>query len=68
MNHYTPRPLPDIARLTIAGLMDDVQGYTNPTLSLEDVRDNWATITDQAGYAVPNNLAEETALFFEKLR
>ncbi len=31
MNHYTPRPLPDIARLTIAGLMDDVQGYTNPT-------------------------------------
>ena len=28
---YTPRPLPDIARLTIAGLMDDIQGYTNPT-------------------------------------
>jgi len=46
----------------------ETQGYTNPTLSLEDVRDNWATITDQAGYAVPNNLAEETALFFEKLR
>jgi NAD(P)-dependent dehydrogenase (short-subunit alcohol dehydrogenase family) len=46
----------------------ETQGYTNPTLSLEDVRDNWATITDQVGYAVPNNLAEETALFFEKLR
>jgi len=46
----------------------ETQGYTNPALSLEDVRDNWATITDQAGYAVPNNLAEETALFFEKLR
>ncbi|MEI6495440.1 MAG: SDR family oxidoreductase [Actinomycetota bacterium] len=46
----------------------ETQGYTNPALSLEDVRDNWATITDQADYAVPNNLAEETALFFEKLR
>ena len=46
----------------------ETQGYTNPALSLEDVRDHWATITDQTGYAVPNNLAEETALFFEKLR
>jgi hypothetical protein len=46
----------------------ETHGYTNPELSLEDVRDNWATITDQDGYATPNNLAEETALFFEALR
>ncbi len=30
---------------------------------MEDVRDNWATITDTTGYAVPKNLAEETAMF-----
>ena len=41
----------------------ETQGYSNPTLSLEDVRDNWATITDRDGYAVPNNLSDETALF-----
>ncbi|MEN9644193.1 MAG: hypothetical protein RL238_862 [Actinomycetota bacterium] len=41
----------------------ETQGYHNPELKLEDVRDNWATITDQTGYAVPNNLAEETAMF-----
>ena len=29
----------------------------------EGVRDNWGTITDQAGYGTPNNLAEETAMF-----
>ncbi|MBI4932709.1 MAG: SDR family oxidoreductase [Actinobacteria bacterium] len=41
----------------------ETQGYHNAALQLEDVRDNWDTITDQSGYAVPNNLAEETALF-----
>ena len=41
----------------------ETQGYHNPNLSMEDVRDNWGTITDQSGYAVPNNLAEETAMF-----
>ena len=41
----------------------ETQGYHNPELKLEDVRDNWGTITDQTGYAVPNNLAEETAMF-----
>jgi hypothetical protein len=30
---------------------------------MEDVRDQWAQITDQSGYAVPNNLPEETAMF-----
>ncbi len=41
----------------------ETQGYFKEDLGLEDVRDNWATITDQQGYGVPNNLAEETAMF-----
>ena len=32
-------------------------------LSPEDIRDNWGTITDREGYAVPANLGDETALF-----
>ena len=34
-----------------------------PDLTAEDVRDHWAEIRDEDGYAVPANLAEETALF-----
>ena len=41
----------------------ETQGYFKEGLALEDVRDNWATITDRDGYAVPNSLSEETALF-----
>lgn len=41
----------------------ETQGYHKAALSMEDVRDNWATITDTTGYAVPKNLAEETAMF-----
>ena len=41
----------------------ETQGYHNANLSMEDVRDHWGTITEQSGYAVPNNLSEETALF-----
>jgi NAD(P)-dependent dehydrogenase (short-subunit alcohol dehydrogenase family) len=41
----------------------ETQGYHNADLSMEDVRDNWGTITDQSGYSVPKNLAEETAMF-----
>jgi NAD(P)-dependent dehydrogenase (short-subunit alcohol dehydrogenase family) len=41
----------------------ETKGYHNAHLSMEDVRDNWDTITDRDGYAVPNNLGEETALF-----
>jgi NAD(P)-dependent dehydrogenase (short-subunit alcohol dehydrogenase family) len=41
----------------------ETQGYYNAELSMEDVRDHWGQITDQEGYAVPNNLPEETALF-----
>ncbi|MFN8022661.1 MAG: SDR family oxidoreductase [Acidimicrobiales bacterium] len=41
----------------------ETQGYHKADLSPEDLRDNWATVTDQSGYGVPNNLAEETAMF-----
>jgi NAD(P)-dependent dehydrogenase (short-subunit alcohol dehydrogenase family) len=43
--------------------LGETQGWASPTLSPEDVRDQWSTITDREGYAVPANLAEETALF-----
>lgn len=43
--------------------LGETKGYFKADLGLEDVRDNWGTITDQTGYAVPHNLAEETALF-----
>ena len=41
----------------------ETQGYYNAELSLEDVRDHWGQITDRTGFAVPGNIAEETALF-----
>ena len=41
----------------------ETKGYHHADLTPEDVRDNWATITDQTGYAVPMNLADETAMF-----
>ncbi|MBU3717009.1 MAG: SDR family oxidoreductase [Actinobacteria bacterium] len=41
----------------------ETQGYFNSNLTLEDVQANWGTITEQKGYAVPNNLGEETAMF-----
>lgn len=46
----------------------ETQGYATAELSLEDVRDNWDTITDRAGYAVPANLGEETAMFINAFR
>jgi len=45
--------------LTIA----ETQGYFKEDLGLEDVRDNWDTITDRDGFGVPNGLPEETAMF-----
>jgi hypothetical protein len=48
--------------------LGETPGYYNPHLKPEDVRDNWATVTDQTGYAVPNGLAEETALFFNAMK
>jgi NAD(P)-dependent dehydrogenase (short-subunit alcohol dehydrogenase family) len=41
----------------------ETQGYFKADLGMEDVRDNWATITDREGFAVPANLPEETAMF-----
>jgi len=43
--------------------LGETNGYYNPALSPEDVQDNWDQINDREGYAVPNNLGEETALF-----
>lgn len=43
--------------------LGETNGYYNPALSPEDVQDHWEQITDRQGYAVPNNLGEETALF-----
>ena len=43
--------------------LGETKGYFHKELSPEDVRDNFATITDQQGYAVPANLGDETALF-----
>jgi NAD(P)-dependent dehydrogenase (short-subunit alcohol dehydrogenase family) len=46
----------------------ETQGFYKADLTPEDLRDNWATVTDQSGYAVPNNLAEETAMFLPFFR
>ncbi|MFM7755338.1 MAG: SDR family oxidoreductase [Actinomycetota bacterium] len=45
------------------GFLGETKGYYNPALTPEDVQDNWTTIVEREGYAVPNNLGEETALF-----
>jgi NAD(P)-dependent dehydrogenase (short-subunit alcohol dehydrogenase family) len=42
-------------------------GYTDPNLSAESVRDNLATIRDEAGYEVPANLNEEMMLTMKAL-
>ena len=41
----------------------ETKGYYKADLAPEDLRDNWDTVTDREGYAVPANLGEETALF-----
>jgi len=46
----------------------ETQGFTKPGHTLEDIRDNWETIMNRDGYFVPKNLAEETGVFFEKLK
>ena len=38
-------------------------GYTDRDLTPETIAEHWSTITDRAGYSVPMNLGEETALF-----
>ena len=41
----------------------ETQGYYKADLTVEDVRNNWDRIRDREGYAIPMNLAEETALY-----
>jgi NAD(P)-dependent dehydrogenase (short-subunit alcohol dehydrogenase family) len=48
--------------------LGETQGWASATLTPEDVRNQWSTITDREGYAVPSNLAEETALFLPFLQ
>ncbi|MEL6891328.1 MAG: SDR family oxidoreductase [Actinomycetota bacterium] len=46
----------------------ECQGYTNTdSLTPEDLRDNWGTVTDRTGYEVPAAIAEETAMFLAAL-
>jgi NAD(P)-dependent dehydrogenase (short-subunit alcohol dehydrogenase family) len=46
----------------------ETQGFASSTLTPEDVRDQWGTITERDGYAVPANLAEETGMFLPFLK
>jgi NAD(P)-dependent dehydrogenase (short-subunit alcohol dehydrogenase family) len=42
-------------------------GYVNPELTLEDVRDQFDTIRDEAGYTVPVGVAEEVGPLAQRL-
>ena len=46
----------------------ETPGFTKPGLTVEDVRDNWATINDEANYTVPSSLNDEIGIFFKALR
>jgi NAD(P)-dependent dehydrogenase (short-subunit alcohol dehydrogenase family) len=46
----------------------EAKGYFSPDLTPELVAENWATITDREGYAVPASTGEETALFLPFLK
>jgi len=48
--------------------LGETKGYFKDDLRPEDLRDNWSAVTDQEGYAVPNNLAEEPALYLPYFR
>ena len=42
-------------------------GYANPALTLEDVRDHFDLIRDEAGYTVPVGVAEEVGPLAQRL-
>ena len=44
------------------------EGYANPALTLEDVRDQFDRIRDEAGYSVPSGVADELSGLLERLR
>ena len=46
----------------------ETQGYTKPAHTLEDLRDNWEAVMSQKDFFGPQNLADETAAFFSKLK
>jgi NAD(P)-dependent dehydrogenase (short-subunit alcohol dehydrogenase family) len=43
------------------------EGYANPELTLEDVRDNFDRVRDEAGYTVPVGVAEEIGPLAQRL-
>jgi len=43
--------------------LGETNGYYSPTLTPEDVQNNWETITARDNFSVPSNLGEETAMF-----
>jgi NAD(P)-dependent dehydrogenase (short-subunit alcohol dehydrogenase family) len=43
------------------------EGYVNPALTLEDVRDNFDRVRDEAGYTVPVGVAEEIGPLAQRL-
>lgn len=43
------------------------QGYFNPDLTVEDVRDHLDQIRDETGYLVPTSSSDETAFLFKML-
>jgi hypothetical protein len=44
------------------------QGYANPALTPEDVRDNFDQVRDETGYSVPSAVADELSALVERLR
>jgi hypothetical protein len=43
------------------------EGYANPDLTVEDVRDHFAEIRDETGYTVPAGVADEIASLVRRL-
>ncbi|HEY6706725.1 MAG TPA: SDR family NAD(P)-dependent oxidoreductase [Actinomycetota bacterium] len=44
------------------------EGYANPALTVEDVRDHAGQIRDETGYSVPTGVADEISSLVERLR
>jgi NAD(P)-dependent dehydrogenase (short-subunit alcohol dehydrogenase family) len=44
------------------------EGYANPDLTLEDVRDHFDRVRDEAGYSVPSGVVDELSALLERLR
>jgi hypothetical protein len=43
------------------------QGYVNPDLTVEDIRDHFDQIRDESGYVVPANNGDELRKIFKQL-